>query len=44
MPVSIEADSTIIEDHGHAKQGASYGYTRRLGWNPRTLPVTRSPM
>src|SRR4029450_9569491 len=34
MPVSIDADSTIIEVHGHAKQGASYGYTRRLGYYP----------
>jgi hypothetical protein len=42
MPVSIDADSTIIEVHGHAKQGASYGYTRRLGYY-RCWPPVRAP-
>ena len=27
----IDIDSTITEVHGHHKQGAGYGYTRRLG-------------
>jgi hypothetical protein len=33
-PMTIDADSTIVEVHGHAKQGASYGYTRTLGDHP----------
>ncbi len=36
----IDLDSTICEVHGHAKQGASYGYTRRLGYHP--LLATRT--
>ena len=36
----IDLDSTICEVHGHAKQGASYGYTRRLGYHP--LLATRA--
>jgi hypothetical protein len=31
---TIDCDSTIIEVHGHHKQGASYGYTRQLGYHP----------
>lgn len=30
----IDLDSTICEVHGHAKQGAAYGYTKRLGYHP----------
>jgi hypothetical protein len=30
----IDMDSTITEVHGHQKQGAAYGYTRRLGYHP----------
>ncbi len=27
-------DSFVGEVHGHAKQGAGYGYTRKLGYHP----------
>lgn len=30
----IDLDSTICEVHGHAKQGAGYGYTKCLGYHP----------
>jgi hypothetical protein len=30
----LDVDDTIIEVHGHAKQGAGYGYTRTLGYHP----------
>lgn len=30
----IDVDSTITEVHGHAKHGAAYGYTKRLGYHP----------
>jgi len=36
----IDVDSFIGEVHGHAKQGAGYGYTRKLGYHP--LLATRS--
>ena len=36
----IDMDSTIVEVHGHAKHGAAYGYTRRLGYHP--LVATRA--
>jgi DDE family transposase len=39
-PMTIDADSTICEVHGKAKQGASYGYTRKLGYHP--LLATRA--
>jgi hypothetical protein len=32
--VVIDIDSFIGEVHGHAKQGAGYGYTRKLGYQP----------
>jgi Transposase DDE domain group 1 len=32
--MTIDMDSTICEVHGHAKQGAAYGYTRSLGYHP----------
>jgi hypothetical protein len=38
--MTIDADSTICEVHGHHKQGASYGYTRQLGYHP--LLATRA--
>jgi len=38
--MTIDADSTIIEVCGHHKQGASYGYTRKLGYHP--LVATRA--
>jgi hypothetical protein len=36
----IDIDSFIGEVHGHAKQGAGYGYTHRLGYHP--LLATRA--
>jgi hypothetical protein len=39
-PMTIDADSTIIEVHGYHKQGASYGYTHTLGYHP--LLATRA--
>jgi hypothetical protein len=30
----VDVDSFIGEVHGHAKQGAGYGYTRALGYHP----------
>jgi len=36
----IDLDSTICEVHGHAKQGAAYGYTKSLGYHP--LVATRA--
>jgi Transposase DDE domain group 1 len=39
-PMTIDCDSTIIKVHGHHKQGASYGYTRKLGYHP--LLATRA--
>jgi len=39
-PLVIDIDSTIVEVHGYAKQGAGYGYTRTLGYHP--LLATRA--
>ena len=39
-PMTIDADSTICEVYGHDKQGATYGYTRQLGYHP--LLATRA--
>jgi hypothetical protein len=36
----IDLDSTVCEVHGHAKQGAEYGYTGCLGYHP--LVATRA--
>ncbi len=33
-PMTIDLDSTICQVHGKAKQGATYGYTRVLGYHP----------
>jgi hypothetical protein len=33
-PMTIDLDSTICEVHGTHKQGASYGYTKVLGFHP----------
>ena len=33
-PLTVDVDSTICEVHGYHKQGACYGYTRRLGYHP----------
>jgi hypothetical protein len=34
LPLVIDIDSFIGEVHGENKQGASYGYTRKLGYHP----------
>ncbi len=34
LPLVIDIDSFIGEVHGDQKQGASYGYTRQLGYHP----------
>jgi hypothetical protein len=39
-PTTIDLDSTICEVHGYHKQGAAYGYTKRLGYHP--LLATRA--
>jgi Transposase DDE domain group 1 len=36
----IDVDSFVGEVHGHRKQGAGYGYTKRLGYHP--LLATRA--
>jgi hypothetical protein len=33
-PLTIDLDSTIVEVAGHAKQGASFAYTKRRGYHP----------
>ena len=33
-PLTVDVDSTICQVHGYHKQGACYGYTRRLGLHP----------
>ncbi|MEZ5381607.1 MAG: IS1380 family transposase [Microthrixaceae bacterium] len=33
-PLVVDLDSTVTEVYGKAKQGASYGYTRVLGYHP----------
>jgi Transposase DDE domain group 1 len=39
-PLVVDVDSTICEVCGYHKQGACYGYTRRLGYHP--LLATRA--
>ncbi|HEX9311913.1 MAG TPA: IS1380 family transposase [Actinomycetota bacterium] len=39
-PTTVDMDSTVCEVHGYHKQGAAYGYTRRLGLHP--LLATRA--
>jgi hypothetical protein len=34
QPLVIDIDSTIAEVSGYQKQGAAYGYTRKLGYHP----------
>ncbi len=38
--MTMDLDSTVCQVHGHAKQGAAYGYTHRLGYHP--LLATRA--
>ncbi|MCI0686809.1 MAG: transposase [Sporichthyaceae bacterium] len=33
-PLTVDVDSTICAIHGDHKQGACYGYTRKLGYHP----------
>ena len=37
----VDVDDTVIEVHGYAKQGASFGYTRVRGLNALLATVTR---
>ena len=39
-PVLVDLDDTIIEVHGHAKQGAGFGYTKVRGLNALIATVT----
>ncbi|HET9118152.1 MAG TPA: IS1380 family transposase [Pseudonocardiaceae bacterium] len=39
-PLTIDIDSTVVEVHGYAKQGAAYGHTRQRGYHP--LLATRA--
>lgn len=39
-PMTIDIDSTICATYGYAKQGASFGYTKRRGYHP--LLATRA--
>ncbi|HEX9312951.1 MAG TPA: IS1380 family transposase, partial [Actinomycetota bacterium] len=39
-PMTIDLDSTVCEVHGYHKGGATYGYTRQLGYHP--LLATRA--
>ena len=39
-PLLIDLDDTIIEVHGHAKQGAGFGYTKVRGLNALIATVT----
>jgi hypothetical protein len=39
-PVLVDVDDTIIEVHGHTKQGAGFGYTRVRGLNALIATVT----
>ena len=34
-PLTIDVDSTIVEVHGRAKQGAAFGYTKVRGYHPQ---------
>jgi hypothetical protein len=40
QPMTVDVDSTICEVYGNHKEGASYGYTRVLGYHP--LVATRA--
>ncbi len=34
-PLTIDVDSTVVEVHGRAKQGAAFGYTKVRGYHPQ---------
>jgi hypothetical protein len=40
--MTIDMDSTICEVHGHHKQGAAYGYTKKLGYHPLLATCTET--
>ena len=40
VPLTIDIDSTICATYGYAKQGATFGYTKRRGYHP--LVATRA--
>jgi hypothetical protein len=40
--MTIDMDSTICEVHGHQKQGAAYGYTKKLGYHPLLATVAET--
>jgi Transposase DDE domain group 1 len=40
--MTIDLDSTICQVHGHAKQGAAYGYTHTLGYHPLLATVAET--
>jgi hypothetical protein len=40
--MTIDLDSTICEVHGHQKQGAAYGYTKKLGYHPLLATVAET--
>src|SRR6266508_2944299 len=40
VPMTMDIDYTVCEVHGYHKQGAAYGYTRKLGYHP--LVATRA--
>src|SRR4051794_38006203 len=41
--VTVDVDDTVIEVHGHAKQGAGFGYSGVRGLNALLATVTTSP-
>ena len=43
-PLTIDLDSTLVEVHGRAKQGAAFGYTKVRGYHPQlaTCAQTRA--
>ncbi|MDL9949050.1 IS1380 family transposase [Gordonia sp. ABSL11-1] len=39
-PVLVDTDDSIVEVHGHAKQGAGFGYTKVRGLNSAITTIT----
>ena len=42
-PLVIDIDSFVGEVHGYKKQGASYGYTKKLGYHPLLTKLIPEP-
>jgi hypothetical protein len=40
-PLTMDLDSTIVEVHGRAKQGAAFGYTKVRGYHSCWRPARR---